>query len=250
MEDIAATEDDSSSRGLSPEIVASLKNVFDVCDEDKSGLVQVSKFASFLQDFVDDGGKEILPYINDLEKLLDPTGENVQLDWRQCEARMAKWIQLIHDKKFDADGFTQNNILSSPARGAINLAWLSPGRPTKRSMSFPKERASVTSVTTTYSNDSQQELQDMSWDNGFMMSRIEDLENSNKRLVDDNANLKNQLENYEDLNASVVTKNEEMKRKLLRYEDVIDENKELLKINDELKLSNSDMHTMNMKLTT
>ena len=117
-------------------------------------------------------------------------------------------------------------------------------------MSFPKERASVTSVTTTYSNDSQQELQDMSWDNGFMMSRIEDLENSNKRLVDDNANLKNQLENYEDLNASVVTKNEEMKRKLLRYEDVIDENKELLKINDELKLSNSDMHTMNMKLTT
>ena len=59
-----------------------------------------------------------------------------------------------------------------------------------------------------------------------------------------------QLENYEDLNASVVTKNEEMKRKLLRYEDVIDENKELLKINDELKLSNSDMHTMNMKLTT
>ena len=83
-----------------------------------------------------------------------------------------------------------------------------------------------------------------------MMSRIEDLENSNKRLVDDNANLKNQLENYEDLNASVVTKNEEMKRKLLRYEDVIDENKELLKINDELKLSNSDMHTMNMKLTT
>ena len=59
-----------------------------------------------------------------------------------------------------------------------------------------------------------------------------------------------QLENYEDLNASVVTKNEEMKRKLLRYEDVIDENKELLKINDELKLSNSDMHTMNMKLMT
>ena len=59
-----------------------------------------------------------------------------------------------------------------------------------------------------------------------------------------------QLENYEDLNASVVTKNEEMKRKLLRYEDVIDENKELLKINDELKISNSDMHTMNMKLTT
>ena len=59
-----------------------------------------------------------------------------------------------------------------------------------------------------------------------------------------------QLENYEDLNASVVTKNEEMKRKLLRYEDVIDENKELLKINDELKLSNSDMHTMKMKLTT
>ena len=59
-----------------------------------------------------------------------------------------------------------------------------------------------------------------------------------------------QLENYEDLNASVVTKNEEMKRKLLRYEDVIDENKELPKINDELKLSNSDMHTMNMKLMT
>ena len=48
----------------------------------------------------------------------------------------------------------------------------------------------------------------------------------------------------------MVTKNEEMKRKLLRYEDVIDENKELLKINDELKLSNSDMHTMNMKLMT
>ena len=79
------------------------------------------------------------------------------------------------------------------ARGAINLAWLSPGRPTKRSMSFPKERASVTSVTTTYSNDSQQELQNMSWNNGFMMSRIEYLENSNKRLVDDNANLKTSL---------------------------------------------------------
>jgi len=90
------------------------------------------------------------------------------------------------------------------------------------------------SLVSTYSNDSM-ETTDLSWDHSDVHSRMEELQITNKRLLEENYKLKRNLDATEDHNSSVINENDYLKAKVVRCEKLLDDGKHVTQGYEELK---------------
>lgn len=220
--------------GLKPEISIVLQNVFTACDEEKHGRVRVSKLISFLKEKATE--TEIFDYLNDLSLLLDDERTDPAIDWSACEKGMQEWIQIVNQKSI------KHINTGSPAKRALFLKnELTSAKSALINKSLQLKDGKTGSIMSTYSNDSM-ETSDLSWDHSDLHGRIEELEITNKRLLEDNTKLKQHLDATEDQNSSFVQENDQLQKQITKYEKLLDDSKLVAKNYEELKATVMEYH--------
>ncbi|XP_057317485.1 inositol 1,4,5-triphosphate receptor associated 2-like isoform X1 [Hydractinia symbiolongicarpus] len=223
-----------TEEGLKPEISIVLQNVFTACDEEKHGQVRVSKLISFLKEKATE--TEIFDYLNDLSLLLDEERTDPAINWSACEKGMQEWIQIVNQKSI------KHINSGSPAKRVLfPKNELTSAKSALINKSLQLKDGKTGSIMSTYSNDSM-ETSDLSWDHSDLHGRIEELEITNKRLLEDNVKLKQHLDATEDQNSSFVQENDQLQKKIIKYEKLLDDSKLVAKNYEELKATVMEYH--------
>eukprot|EP00111_Clytia_hemisphaerica_P019884 TCONS_00058646-protein len=215
--------------GLKPEVASVLNNVFLACDDQKTGLVHVSRFITFLKEKAT--GTEILNFLDDLTPLLDDEGLDPMIDWSTCEDGLKCWIKYVNERTNNTTN-TGNSAPNSPIKQLLDKsAMLDSPYPIN-----PQRKHNDSSFPSTYSNDSF-ETSELSWDHSDFQVRLEELEIKNKKLAEDNSKLQRELINTEDQNSIILNENDKLKSTIAKHEKLLEENRKVCKSYEELKLT-------------
>ncbi|XP_065654824.1 uncharacterized protein LOC101238151 isoform X2 [Hydra vulgaris] len=213
---------------LKSEISDILIGIFKVCDKQNHGYVRVSTLVLFLKEKA--AGSEVLPYLNDLVEILDKKGVDPFINQMVYEKGMKKWIkkikkQNLHGESFpDIQQFSYKNS-TEDKKFHSNIEGFS---------SLLVEERKLLSVSSTYSNDST-ETSDLSWDSSDCQLRLEELEITNKRLLEENIKLKRHLNTTEDQNILILQENEEIRKQLVKFEKISEDSRSTFKKHEKLK---------------
>ncbi|CAB4002022.1 Hypothetical predicted protein, partial [Paramuricea clavata] len=162
--------------------------------------------------------------------LLDPKGNDVEVDLETYRRGILQWIEDIRCRNSREDVYyidtsIENRATSGDEWGSINGS----GNEDSRCMNATSESVEGLGGESPLKQD---------WE---LVTKIEDLQLNNRRLVDHNAELSFQMENTEESNNHLLKEVEILRKQLRNYQTLDEKNKNIEKENEELRQTVTDL---------
>ncbi|XP_028414205.1 lymphoid-restricted membrane protein-like isoform X2 [Dendronephthya gigantea] len=207
---------------------AVIESLFTGCDAQGNGLVKVSKLVEYLSavagDNVEFGGN-----FDELVTALDPKGNDREVDLETCRKGMLQWIEEIRCRDDREEVYYSDTSLENrpAARSRESI---------DRSGDEDSRFVNVTSESVEGLGGESPLKQD--WE---LVTKIEDLQLNNKRLVDHNVELSFQMENTEESNNQLLKEVDNLRRQVRSYQKLDEKKKSIERENEELRQTVADL---------
>jgi len=225
---------------------ALLLSVFEACNANANGKVQVSRLINHLfKEAAADENPKILGYLDELAIVLDPSGTDIFIDKVMYNQGIRTWIERVQAQRSFQDSdikliedHVDDPVFIYKGRGQGDPDLLSfvngYGEKSLDNHSF------CTLDSTNEWEKSQSEI----------LGRIEELQVANKKLIEEKEKLRAQVDNTEEANSLLHNDIRTMKNKFSKYEQLLEKTKSIEKEYESLKSTVSDYRTTKEELLT